>query len=177
MLWGETGIRFFALGTAASLFAACTMSAPAPASTPPLIWQNVSRIGIVCLVQSDTGIQTELQSDLCQRVRALVSEGAPAPVEILAQGDPALLAPGTVTLLIHGSVQTSDGQRLIAFTIRPFRVSSEQNSVLFAAAPRAAPLPPSATMAALDPLLAAALSETVPWLERPGSARPIPGSQ
>jgi hypothetical protein len=164
----------FSAGAALSLLVACAVSTPAPASTPALIWQDISRVGIVCLVQSERGVDSDLQAQLCQRVKAIASHGAPAPVEIFPHGDPSVLAAGTVTLLVHASIQPSGDQRLMALNIRPFRVSAEQSSVLFGAAPRAVALPRSgASLEALDPMLADILSNTVPWLGRTTGARPI----
>lgn len=92
------------------------------------------------------------------------------PVRATGPGDPALLAPDTMTLLVHASVQRSAAGDLLALAIRPFRNSGEPNGLLFAAAPRAVLL---ADEAALDAALRGALSETLPWLARSAGPRPI----
>lgn len=143
-------------------------------STPALIWQNLSGIGVQCLVQPTTDANAALQRTLCERVRALALRGAPAPVTMIAQGDPAVLAPGTVTLLVHASAQPAAGGRLVAFSIRPFRVSANGSEILFGAAPRAVLVPKSgAVVPALDAAIGDALAETLPWLATVPGPRPI----
>ena len=147
----------------------------ADASTPALIWRDVSAIGVQCVVQSDArGYDAALSAALCGRVRALAARSAPAPVKVIALGDPALLASGTVALLVHASVQSSGGGSLLAFSIRPFRASGEGSELLFGAAPRAVALGSSDSLTpAVDAALAEALGQTLPWQHRPDGPRPI----
>ncbi len=147
--------------------------AAAEASTPALIWRDVAKVNILCLVQSDAGVDRgPLHDRLCNSIRDAAAAGSPAPVQVIAAGDPALLSPDSVTLLVHASVQADSGHRLLAFTIRPFRNSAEP--LLFTAAPRAVPLADTAGPAPeLEAALRAALSETLPWLNRPAGPRPI----
>ncbi len=144
--------------------AAILASGTAEAATPPALWRGVARLHIHCLAGSASGVDDRLQQRLCAEVRELASAGAPIPVTAIGPGDPALLAPDSVTLLVHASVQSG----LIAFSIRPFRNS--ENAVLFGAAPRAVPL---SDAHALDAALGAALSETLPWRARRTGPRPI----
>lgn len=170
----RSGMATVTLAASLALSAATPMSA-VEAATPAQIWSGVSRIGVQCLASPGTarGIR-ELQSAICERVRTLAARGAPAPVSVIQLGDPAVLAAGTVTLLVHASVQPAGANRLVAVAIRPFRVSADQNSVLFGAAPRAALIPASGTVApALDAALRAALAETAPWLARPSRPQAI----
>lgn len=148
-----------ALGAAAAL-----ASGTAEAATPPALWQGVTRLHIHCLASTPSGIDDRLQQRLCTELRELASAGAPIPVTAIGPGDPALLAPDSVTLLVHASVESG----LIAFSIRPFRNSG--SPTLFAAAPRAVPL---GDEAALDAALGAALSETLPWRAERRGAREI----
>jgi hypothetical protein len=152
-------------------------STPAAATTPPLLWSGVTRIAVHCLVVPDPAMAATraLQTALCDRVRTLAARGAPAPVEVVGFADPALIAPGTAVILVHASVEPAGrDERLLAFSIRPFRASTEQTSTLFGAAPRAAKIPLSGVAsAALDKALDAALSETLPWLARPEGPRII----
>ena len=151
--------------------AALAVVVPAAASTPALMWRDVRRVAVQCLVQPTNDPHRALGAAMCERVRALAARGAPVPVTVIQQGDPAVLAAGTVTLLVHGSVQPAGRNRLVAFSIRPFRVSADQNAVLFGAAPRAALVPASSVVTPqLDAALRAAVGETAPWLA--GSARP-----
>lgn len=160
----------------AALASLLTMATAASAETPLLMWQDVAKVQVQCLVPPVDAAARTFQTSLCERVRARVAQGAPVPVAVIAQGDPAVLAPRAVTLLVHASLQPAAKGRLVAFAIRPYRVSADQNSVLFGAAPRAATIPASAAGSpALDAALGASLSEIVPWLARPQGARPIPG--
>lgn len=160
----------------AALAGLLTMANTASAATPSLMWRDVAKVQIQCLVPPVDAAARSFQTSMCTRVRALVAKGAPVPVAVIMQGDPAVLAPRAVTLLVHASLQPAAKGRLAAFAIRPYRVSTDQNSVLFGAAPRAATIPASAAGSpALDAALNAALSEIVPWLARPQGTRPIPG--
>jgi hypothetical protein len=143
---------------------ASVTTVPAMASTPASIWQDVARVNVLCLVQTDSGVESgALHNQLCNGVRDAAAVGSPAPVAIIAPGDPAVLSPGSVTLLVQASARRG----LLAFSIRPYRASGEP--MLFTAAPRAVPLGTQHFKAELR----AALSETLPWLSRPAGARPI----
>lgn len=164
----RSGLATVTLAASLALSAAVPMS-EAEAATPAQIWSGVSKVGVQCLASPGTarGIR-ELQSAICERVRDLAARGAPVPVSVIQMGDPAVLAAETVTLLVHASVQPAGRNRLVAISVRPFRVSTEQTAVLFGAAPRAALIPSTGTVApALDAALRATLAETAPWLAKP----------
>ena len=156
-----------------SALAAGPMTAAAEASTAPMIWRDVAQVNVLCLVQTEAGVdQGALYQRICGSVRDSAASGAPAPVRIIAPGDPAVLAPDSVTLLVHASVQRQPGKGLLAFSIRPFRTSNEP--MLFTSPPRAVSLAgPAGRASELEAALGAALSETLPWLSRPAVARPI----
>lgn len=144
---------------------------PGAATTPTLAWQQVQSVRILCLVQPETDPAAEaLQAEICRTVVRLASVHAPVPVSQVGFGDPAVIAPGTVTLLVHASIAPDQGGRLVAFAIRPFRAGGIETTQLFTAAPRALRLPagrlPAAGPggAALERSLAAALADTLPWL-------------
>lgn len=149
--------------------------ATALASTPAPIWGDLAAINVLCLVRSDAGVdQGPLHDRICTKVRDMAAKGAPAAVRIIAPGDPALLAPDSVTLLVHVSVQPASPRPLAAFSIRPFRNAPDQAQMIFAAAPRAAPLGhPAGGTQELEAALRAALSETLPWFSAPAGPRPI----
>jgi hypothetical protein len=141
----------------------------AAASTPAQIWRGVARVNVLCMVQTDAGVERgALHDRLCNGVRDAAAAGSPAPVAIIAPGDPAVLSPDSVTLLVQASARSG----LLAFSIRPYRNSGEP--MLFTAAPRAVALAGSAARSKeFEAALGAALSETLPWLSRPAGARPI----
>ncbi len=145
------------------------MTTTAEASTPALIWSDVARVNVLCLVQTDSGVEHgALHNRICNKVRDSASAGSPAPVGIIAAGDPAVLSPDSVTLLVQASVHSG----LLAFSIRPYRNSNAP--MLFTAPPRAVSMAGSSGRSSeLEAALGAALSETLPWLNRPAGARPI----
>jgi hypothetical protein len=149
------------------------LPAPAPDS-PALLWQDVTSLGVACLVHTADGIDTgALHDRLCTAVTTRAAQGAPVPVTVAAPGG-AMLAPGRVTLLVQASVEAVRGADVVALTIRPFRNAAEAGQ-LFGAAPRvvAADDPPALTRA-----VAALLAETLPWqaATRP-HARPLPAAR
>lgn len=164
-------------GDAAVNAAAPVDAAPSPvareATSLPLLWQGARGLNIFCVASGDADGE-RLRNDLCARVRTIAAAGAPLPVRIVAPGDPAILDPDAVALLVHASVASEDGKRLLAFSIRPTRSGGAGRDLLFGAAPRAIRLPQSgAATAALDAALAAALAECLPWLAGSAGMRPI----
>ncbi len=162
--------------TALVLLSACggaaVTTATAEASTPAPIWRDVARVNVLCLVQTGSGVDRgALHDRICNSVRDAAAAGSPAPVQVIALGDPAVLSPDSVTLLVQASTQGKSDGGLFAFSIRPYRSQSE--ALLFTAAPRAAPLAAAGPAKEFEAALAAALSETLPWLNRPAGARPI----
>ncbi|HEX8308849.1 MAG TPA: hypothetical protein VF645_10575 [Allosphingosinicella sp.] len=162
------------VGRVSAALVALTLCGSAPvttatASTPALIWSDLARVNVLCLVKTESGVETgALHNRICNSVRDTAARGAPAPVGIIAIGDPAVLSPDSVTLLVQASAQRG----LLAFSIRPYRTNDAP--MLFTAAPRAVPLAASAGAAKeLEAALDAALSETLPWLSRPAGARSI----
>jgi hypothetical protein len=156
---------FFALALFPLVGAAPVIVAPIQASTPPLMWQEAGAIRILCLVGPKTRPDANhLQEEMCDSVRKLAADGAPVPVSRVGFGDPVVLEPGTVTLLVHASVQSDGDGRLVALDVRPFRPGGDHNAVLFGAAPRAVRIPGSGPGGdKLEAAVAAALAETLPW--------------
>ncbi|MFL6846578.1 MAG: hypothetical protein ACJ8ER_17065 [Allosphingosinicella sp.] len=145
------------------------MASPAGATTQPLIWQQTATVRILCTIAPPAGgdvraVHNDLEKELCATVGRLAADGAPVPVSAVPFGDPAILQPGTVTLLVHASVESDGGERLLALDIRPFRPGGDHEAILFGAAPRAVRLPASGPGGdKLEAAVAAALAETLPW--------------
>jgi hypothetical protein len=159
-------LRAFSALAVLPLGAAAPMTvAPAPAATPQLTWQQAGSVQILCLVAPATRPDArKLQDELCDIVRTLAADGAPVPVSRIAFGDPAVLEPGTINLLVHASVQSDGDQRLVALDVRTFRPGGDHNAILFGAPPRAVRIPGSGPGGdKLETALAAALAETLPW--------------
>jgi hypothetical protein len=149
------------LGTGARGWTAAALTALLPsaafAQAPAPLWRDVTRLGVVCLVNTDGGVDTgALHHRLCERVRTIAASGSPVPVALLETGDPSILAPDQVTLLVHAS---TTGGRGMAVTIRPYR-NSGGPGLLFAAEPRVVPI---GAPDALDSALTAQLDQTLPW--------------
>jgi hypothetical protein len=185
----QTGFPAAALVAALAMLCACrgeaamndgAPAAAAPLAEPaasgaslPLIWQGARRLNILCVV-TGSGDTEALRRDICARVRSAAEPGAPLPIETIAPGDPAVLEARDVSLLVQASVDGDGADRLLAFSIRPYRAAGVGTDVLFGAPPRAVRLPSSgAAPAALDAALAASLAETLPWLARPRGVQPI----
>lgn len=133
-------------------------AAPAPAS-PAAIWQDLTALGITCLVHTPRGVDSgALHDRLCAAVTRQAAKGAPVPVAAAALGG-AALAPGRVTLLVQATVAPVNGADAIALTIRPFR-NATGSGQFFAAAPR---IVAAGDAAALDRAIAALLADTLPW--------------
>ena len=144
---------------------------PAAASPAP-IWQDVTSLGVTCLVHTPRGVETgALHDRVCAAVRAQAAKGAPVPVEVAAIGG-AALAPGRVTLLVHANVERVGGAEVMALTLRPFRNAAGAGQ-FFGARPRVVA---AGDVAALDRAVAALLAETLPWQApaRGGPRRPLP---
>src|SRR4051812_11479259 len=137
----------------------------AEASTPVLTWQGATSLHVLCVAGPATRADSRrLEAELCQTVRALAAEGAPIPVSLAAFGDPVVIQPGSATLLVHASVETDAGGRLMALSIRTFRPGGVETAQLFGAAPRAVRLTPSGPGGTpLRGAVAALLAETLPW--------------
>lgn len=125
------------------MIAAAGMGAAVPAAaearTPPPIWHDVRQVNILCLVETEHGVDDDaLHRRVCETARAAAAEGAAVPVRTVGTGDPAILRHDSVTLLVHGRARPEAGGRLFALSVRPYRNDGNDPGLLFAAAPRAA---------------------------------------
>lgn len=160
------------------LAAACgspaTSAAPAAAqvqaSPPPTSVRDIGRVQILCLVAGDAGgADGRLQSDLCARLQRLASAGAPVPVAVVQLGDPAVLDPAALNLLLHASVERIGGAPVLALSLRSLRNAGPDSVTLFGPAPRAVP---AGDATQIERALAAALTNVLPWRAAPQGARP-----
>lgn len=138
-------------------------------------WQGVRQVSVLCLVTTDHGVDTgPLHDGLCRLVRDAAADGAPVPVSRVGVGDHTLLAADSLTLLVHASVEPVDGRRIMALTIRPFRVGGDDAGTTFGAAPRAVPLAgDGADQPALARAVRAMLAATLPWQHSTTADRPV----
>ena len=143
---------------------------PAAEASPSPMWRDLRAVGVQCLVQTTSRLNTKaLEAALCRRILAIAAEGAPVPLRRVHPGDPAIHAAGTVTLLVHASVEPAGDRLALSFAIRPIRPSSRDSEVYSGSAPRTATLTDAASAgASLDSPLTSALAELLPWkLQRP----------
>jgi hypothetical protein len=150
--------------------AAPATTANAEASTPSPMWSDLRAVNVQCLVQTSSKLNAnDLGAALCERILAIAAEGAPVPVKRVTSGDPTILAAGTVTLLVHASVEPAGDRLALSFAIRPIRPSAPEPEVYFGTAPKTALLAGKAGLgASLDSPLTSALAELLPWkLQRP----------
>lgn len=164
-----------ALGAVLAGIGAAAASVSPLASGVPPFWQGVSVLNVQCQVATDAGMMTDGIADtLCRSVRDQAARGAPVPVQQLLIGDPAVLRPDAVTLLVHATLARGAGGITLAFYIRPYRTGEQASALLFGAMPRAVPLPGGRlTGASFDTALADMLRDTVPWQAERGGTRII----
>lgn len=154
-------------------------SAPRPGANVPLFWADVRQVSVLCLVNTPRGVDAgELHRGVCEHARSTVAHVAPVPVSVIRLGDPEVLKPDTITILVHVAITGNGADRLAALSVRPFRNASDNGGQLFGAAPRAARVGASdrAALAAITPELAAALADTLPWKARKADAGATPMS-
>lgn len=147
------------------------IKAPSPQAqaNAPLFWTDARQLRVLCLVNTPRGVDAgELHEGLCEQARSAIAQAAPVPVSVIRLGDPQILKPDTITLLVHVSISGSGADRLAALTVRPFRNASNNGDQLFGAAPRAVRVGANdrSALAALAPELRAALADTLPWTAR-----------
>ncbi|HVM38652.1 MAG TPA: hypothetical protein VM265_09740 [Sphingomicrobium sp.] len=101
---------------------------------------GAERIALLCHVQGPAGTQmAELSRQICAEARGTIVGWTDLPVEVLGWGDPALIAPQTVALLVHGAAgEPPAGEGLLAVTIGIRR--GGQATRLFGTRPRIAPI-------------------------------------
>ncbi|NTZ42981.1 hypothetical protein G7A66_07745 [Altererythrobacter sp. SALINAS58] len=137
----------------------------------PLAFQGVERLQVLCLLQGENGVAPPVERDrLCDAVVSEASRASPVPVTAIALGDPQVLAPGSLTILTHGSIAGDGGERVLVLAMRPYRVTGGQSDILFGA-------PPQVIRFDDDPARKAAigkaLDELLPWCRGETAAKRI----
>lgn len=137
-----------------------------PIANAPLFWADVRQVQVLCLVNTSRGVDAgALHQGVCEHARSTIAHVAPVPVSIVRLGDPAVLKPDTVTMLVHVAITGNGADRLAALTVRPFRNAPNNGDQLFGAAPRAVRAGESdrTAIAAIAPALNAAIADALPW--------------
>lgn len=142
-------------------------AAPPRDSSPDRSWAGVRHILVVAHLTTDRIVVPGLDSTiLCQRVKAIASAGAPAPVSCAELGDPRLQAQDNAVLIFQGAVSNAlPGRQLVIFTIRrTATLGLEPGPIYFGSTPRAVPYSSSADDRLLDGAIRSSLGEILPWL-------------
>lgn len=134
------------------------------APLPALSTQGIARAHILCLLVDPAGPKPRMEQALCAQVRRIAAVGAPVPVDIVGFGDPALIEPDALGVLVHVAVDRSGPRPFAVISIRPHR-SQLRTSVLFGAAPAAVPINPEGEIP--DAVIATALNQVLPWRMHP----------
>lgn len=132
----------------------------------PKVYENFTKLQILCTVQADRGIDYAQETQLCEAIRSVAAIDAPVDVIVIAPGDPKVLASDALTLIAHAG-RDDDA---LAVSIRPYRMSNGSSDVLFGARPFTVPVGKTDL---LRERIAAALDEVLPWRARGRQPRPI----
>ena len=136
-----------------------------------LAYRNVEKLLVLCLVQQDGMVaDTSVSASICDRVAQLAAVGTDIPVAVISLGDPQVVAPGRLTILVHAAISHADGEPQMALVMRPYRPSLPEADVLFGATPRIAD---PRDDAAISRAISAGLDEILPWRSQPGQFRQI----
>ena len=154
-------------GALAGLSLAAVGASPLGATTPDRSWIGIKRILIVSQFTSPLTIKTRISADdLCRRVQAIASAGAPVPVACATLGNPDLLKGDTAVLALQATVaEPAANSKVLIFTIRKAEEKGlEPAPIYFSATPRAVPISDEVDAARLDQELRASLGQILPWL-------------
>jgi hypothetical protein len=130
------------------------------APLPALSAQGIARTHILCLLVDPTGPKPRLEKVLCAQVRRIAAAGAPVPVDVISFGDPALIQPDALGVLVHVAIDRAGPRPLAVISIRPHRTQLSA-AVMFGATPAAVPI--GADGAIPDAAIATALDQVLPW--------------
>ncbi len=134
----------------------------------PLAYQGVERLQVLCLLQTSQGLASPAdRARLCESIAQMAGTGTQLPVSVIETGDPQVVAPNHLTLLVHGAL---DGDGTLALTIRPYRPSVAGSDVLFGARPRMANFNDASEVEAA---ISASLDEILPWRATGSGVRPL----
>ena len=139
--------------------------------TEPLAYRDLDKLQILCLVQT-AGVlaDADTSQSLCESVAKAAEADSPIPVETIAIGDPQVVQPRRLTVLVHAAIDDTGGERRLALTMRPYRPAAAGSDVLFGAMPRIVAWDDEG---ARERTIAAALDEILPWRGTPGQVRPL----
>lgn len=130
------------------------------APLPALSAQGIARTHVLCLLVDPAGPKPRMEQALCAQVRRIAAVGAPVPVDVIGFGDPALIEPDALGVLVHVAIDRSGPRPLAVISIRPHRAKLNA-SVVFGATPAAVPI--GADGAIPDAVIATALNQVLPW--------------
>ena len=156
----------------AALFGAslgAVAASPLQATTPDRSWLGVKKILVLSQLAPGAADSASLTADgLCERVRAIASAGAPAPVTCTTLGDPRLADGDAAVLVMQAAISdAASPNRLLVFTIRRQNEGGlEPGPAYFGAAPRALPFAKDIERSRLDEAILTSLAGILPWLNQ-----------
>ena len=107
---------------------------------PPPSVLSLERVQVLCVLSADGRFdRLQLQSSLCDAAVKVARQDATMPVQMIGVGDPNLLDPTAISLLVHASITTVAGQPVLVIATRPYRARPEQTDI-FGPAPVAVPI-------------------------------------
>ncbi len=127
---------------------------------PALSTQGIARVHVLCLLVDPAGPKPRMEQALCAQVRRIAATGAPTDVDVIGFGDPALLQPDALSVLVHVAIDRSGPRAQAVLSIRPHR-TQQSRSVVFGATPAVVPV--GADGALPDAPIATALDQILPW--------------
>jgi len=151
-----------ALLLAASLFTLVTgVAAMSPATSPLPFFQRVEHVGLLCAVDADGDPVPDLaDGTLCRHAAAVLSGllAAGPVVAALAPNDVRIADPGTLLVLVHATLRSEGGKRLLAVAATLQRSGSVGNAPFFMTPPQALALSGSLDESLLESTLSRLLA-------------------
>lgn len=107
---------------------------------PPSSVLSLDRVQLLCVLSAEGRFdRLQLQSTLCDAAVAEARPGATLPVEMIGTGDPRLLDPAAMSLLVQAAITTIADQPVLVVAARPYRTGPEPTEI-FGPAPVAIPV-------------------------------------
>lgn len=139
-----------------------TASADAPTVSPSAVVRDATmprppsvlsqdRLQVLCVLSAERADRLKLQAELCEAAAAAARRTTRLPVEVIGVGDPKLLDPTALSLLVHASVGRVGAQDVLTMAVRAYQVRVEQAEI-FGPPPIALPFANSIEGAIVDAL-------------------------
>ena len=129
---------------------------------PPASVLSLERVQVLCVLSADGRFdRLQLQSSLCDAAVAVARQDAGLPVQMIGVGDPDLLDPAAMSLLIQASIASVADRPVLVISVRPFRSGPVQPEI-FGPAPVAVDIDDNFEAAA-ESALRTLIPPLLPW--------------